>query len=135
MRRLQELKRNSSAGPAPLMVHCSAGIGRTGVFILLETSLAHFQGNTVADLGETLKRMREQRMGMVQTEVRSPAAMGLCLILPCFVVPRPPFHAILLPLVTFTDAPSSAILQPQYQFCYATLAQIRREGVDFEVYP
>lgn len=73
--REQELKR-SAGGQAPLMVHCSAGIGRTGVYILLETSLAHLQNNTPADLGETLKRMRQQRMGMVQTEVGSARAQG-----------------------------------------------------------
>eukprot|EP00042_Codosiga_hollandica_P026869 m.129628 g.129628 ORF g.129628 m.129628 type:complete len:1454 (+) comp52317_c0_seq1:125-4486(+) len=52
----------------PLLVHCSAGIGRTGVYIMLELGLLHFLTSTPADLQSILEVLRSQRMGMVQTE-------------------------------------------------------------------
>ncbi|XP_072316187.1 tyrosine-protein phosphatase non-receptor type 3 isoform X5 [Eucyclogobius newberryi] len=51
----------------PLMVHCSAGIGRTGVLITMETGLALLdQGRPVFPL-EIVKTLRDQRAMMVQT--------------------------------------------------------------------
>ncbi|XP_053743192.1 tyrosine-protein phosphatase non-receptor type 3 isoform X1 [Synchiropus splendidus] len=51
----------------PLMVHCSAGIGRTGVLITMEAALALVdQGQPVFPL-DIVKTLRDQRAMMVQT--------------------------------------------------------------------
>ena len=63
---MQSMKSDSRA---PVLVHCSAGIGRTGVYIMLELGLAHFQAHTSFDMTAVLTDLRSQRMGMVQTEV------------------------------------------------------------------
>eukprot|EP00051_Salpingoeca_urceolata_P021243 m.330451 g.330451 ORF g.330451 m.330451 type:complete len:1629 (+) comp19763_c0_seq7:586-5472(+) len=53
-----------------VVLHCSAGIGRTGVYIVLELSLAHFQQNQAVELPAMLRKLRAQRMGLVQTEAQ-----------------------------------------------------------------
>ncbi|KAL2083947.1 hypothetical protein ACEWY4_019465 [Coilia grayii] len=54
-------------GPGPLMVHCSAGIGRTGVLITMETALMQMEaGEPVCPL-QIVQTLREQRAMMIQT--------------------------------------------------------------------
>ncbi|CAI5662396.1 unnamed protein product [Oreochromis niloticus] len=59
--------RERRKGEEPLMVHCSAGIGRTGVLITMETALSQLdQGQPVSPL-DIVKTLRDQRAMMVQT--------------------------------------------------------------------
>ncbi|MCI4391365.1 hypothetical protein PGIGA_G00133380 [Pangasianodon gigas] len=51
----------------PLMVHCSAGIGRTGVLITMETALILMEGAQPVYPLEIVASLREQRAMMVQT--------------------------------------------------------------------
>jgi len=51
----------------PILVHCSAGIGRTGVVILMETSLCLIEHHQQVNPLEIVRQMREQRLGMIQT--------------------------------------------------------------------
>ncbi|XP_059050775.1 tyrosine-protein phosphatase Lar isoform X4 [Achroia grisella] len=52
----------------PITVHCSAGVGRTGVFITLSTVLERMQYEGVVDVFQTVRTLRTQRPAMVQTE-------------------------------------------------------------------
>ncbi|XP_059922774.1 protein tyrosine phosphatase receptor type Fa isoform X3 [Gadus macrocephalus] len=52
----------------PITVHCSAGVGRTGVFIALSIVLERMRYEGVVDLFQTVKMLRTQRPAMVQTE-------------------------------------------------------------------
>lgn len=47
----------------------SAGVGRTGVFITLSIILERMRYEGVVDMFQTVKMLRTQRQGMVQTEV------------------------------------------------------------------
>ncbi|CAF3666050.1 unnamed protein product [Rotaria socialis] len=51
----------------PILVHCSAGIGRTGVLILMETVLCLIEANQAISPLNIVRQMREQRLGMIQT--------------------------------------------------------------------
>eukprot|EP00072_Mus_musculus_P073795 XP_017175558.1 PREDICTED: receptor-type tyrosine-protein phosphatase delta isoform X27 [Mus musculus] len=52
----------------PISVHCSAGVGRTGVFITLSIVLERMRYEGVVDIFQTVKMLRTQRPAMVQTE-------------------------------------------------------------------
>jgi len=47
----------------------SAGIGRTGVFIALSIVLERMRYEGVVDLFQTVRLLRTQRQGMIQSEV------------------------------------------------------------------
>ena len=52
----------------PILVHCSAGLGRSGVFVAVHSSLeTQAEGTARIDLETTVREMRKQRGGMVQT--------------------------------------------------------------------
>ncbi|XP_039567384.1 receptor-type tyrosine-protein phosphatase F isoform X12 [Passer montanus] len=52
----------------PITVHCSAGVGRTGVFITLSIVLERMRYEGVVDMFQMVKTLRTQRPAMVQTE-------------------------------------------------------------------
>uniref|UniRef100_A0A182M201 protein-tyrosine-phosphatase n=1 Tax=Anopheles culicifacies TaxID=139723 RepID=A0A182M201_9DIPT len=51
----------------PLVIHCSAGVGRTGTFIALDIILQRMQQEKKVNVYDTVKRLRRQRVKMVQT--------------------------------------------------------------------
>ncbi|XP_052066367.1 receptor-type tyrosine-protein phosphatase alpha-like [Mytilus californianus] len=51
----------------PLLVHCSAGIGRTGTYIALDALLEEGRTTKFLDIFKFLKKMRYSRMNMIQT--------------------------------------------------------------------
>lgn len=53
---------------SPSKPFCSAGVGRTGVFITLSHVLERLQNEGVIDLFTVVRSLRTLRPGMVQTE-------------------------------------------------------------------
>ncbi|KAF7479610.1 tyrosine-protein phosphatase non-receptor type 3 [Marmota monax] len=51
----------------PILVHCSAGIGRTGVLVTMETAMCLIERNLPVYPLDIVRKMREQRAMMVQT--------------------------------------------------------------------
>jgi tyrosine-protein phosphatase non-receptor type 4 len=51
----------------PSVVHCSAGIGRTGVLITMETAMCLIEANQPVYPIEIARTMRDQRAMMIQT--------------------------------------------------------------------
>lgn len=56
-----------SAGPGPVIVHCSAGIGRTGCFIASSIGCQQLRETGQVDILETVCQLRLDRGGMIQT--------------------------------------------------------------------
>ncbi|XP_070535296.1 receptor-type tyrosine-protein phosphatase H-like isoform X2 [Ptychodera flava] len=52
----------------PTVVHCSAGVGRTGTFIALDTLIQHMRDHDYVDIYGIAYKMREHRSFMIQTE-------------------------------------------------------------------
>ncbi|KAH8275290.1 hypothetical protein KR026_004701, partial [Drosophila bipectinata] len=52
---------------SPIVVHCSAGVGRTGTFIGLDIIMQRLKSESKINIFETVKKLRFQRMKMVQT--------------------------------------------------------------------
>lgn len=65
----QVLKTKEQFGQdGPVTVHCSSGVGRTGVFVTLSIVLERMKYEGVVDIFQTVKMLRTQRPAMVQTE-------------------------------------------------------------------
>lgn len=62
----------------PIVVHCSAGIGRTGVLIMMETAMCLIEAAQKVDPVELLYEMRAQRSGLIQMEVRYDSCLIYC---------------------------------------------------------
>ncbi|KPP64367.1 hypothetical protein Z043_117297 [Scleropages formosus] len=70
---------NSIPNTGPIVVHCSAGIGRTGTIIVIDIliDIINRQGGGIKtgldcdiDIPKTIQMVRRQRSGMVQTEAQ-----------------------------------------------------------------
>ncbi|XP_050979607.1 receptor-type tyrosine-protein phosphatase epsilon isoform X3 [Labeo rohita] len=60
-------KQQQQSGNHPIVVHCSAGAGRTGTFIALSNILERVKAEGLLDVFQTVKSLRMQRPHMVQT--------------------------------------------------------------------
>ena len=75
---LLKLSAEKNKSPSnPRVVHCSAGVGRSGTFIALEHLLALVESGAIADakddedlIYDVVNRLREQRMLMVQMDIQ-----------------------------------------------------------------
>ncbi|CAD6239050.1 GSCOCG00008621001-RA-CDS, partial [Cotesia congregata] len=64
----QIMRRNINASRNLVVIHCSAGIGRTGTLIAIDIILQHLKDNRKLDVFGTVYRLRQQRINMVQRE-------------------------------------------------------------------
>uniref|UniRef100_A0A672JE76 Receptor-type tyrosine-protein phosphatase epsilon n=1 Tax=Salarias fasciatus TaxID=181472 RepID=A0A672JE76_SALFA len=60
-------RQQQQSGNRPIIVHCSAGAGRTGTFIALSNILERVKAEGLLDVFQTVKSLRMQRPHMVQT--------------------------------------------------------------------
>ena len=68
---IQRVRRDHPFDGPPLLVHCSAGVGRTGTFIVLDTMLQRIKNEENLYIYKFISEMRKRRTLMVQTLVRA----------------------------------------------------------------
>eukprot|EP00058_Branchiostoma_floridae_P017034 XP_002602522.1 hypothetical protein BRAFLDRAFT_93828 [Branchiostoma floridae] len=61
------VKEHVTPESGPIIVHCSAGVGRTGTFIMLDMMMEMFKDEEQVDIFNNVNQLREQRINMVQT--------------------------------------------------------------------
>ncbi|XP_028249927.1 receptor-type tyrosine-protein phosphatase O isoform X2 [Parambassis ranga] len=62
------VRQQASRTKDPIIVHCSAGVGRTGTFIALDRLMQHIREHEFVDILGMVSEMRSHRLSMVQTE-------------------------------------------------------------------
>nr|CAI9711277.1 unnamed protein product [Rangifer tarandus platyrhynchus] len=70
---LKFLKKVRTLNPAhagPIVVHCSAGVGRTGTFIVIDAMMDMMHAEQKVDVFDFVSRIRNQRPQMVQTDMQ-----------------------------------------------------------------
>ena len=82
----------------PIIVHCSAGVGRTGTFITVDMALEQAEKERKVDIAGIVNRLREQRMKMVQTDVSWSLTSSSILVCLGTVVPtyRPSMYSSMM---------------------------------------
>uniref|UniRef100_A0A8D1M437 protein-tyrosine-phosphatase n=2 Tax=Sus scrofa TaxID=9823 RepID=A0A8D1M437_PIG len=67
VREVEEAAQQEGPRCAPIVVHCSAGIGRTGCFIATSICCQQLRQEGVVDILKTTCQLRQDRGGMIQT--------------------------------------------------------------------
>ncbi|XP_076862509.1 receptor-type tyrosine-protein phosphatase O isoform X2 [Brachyhypopomus gauderio] len=65
---VQIVRQQVNRTKGPVVVHCSAGVGRTGTFIALDRLMQHIREHEYVDILGMVSDMRSHRLSMVQTE-------------------------------------------------------------------
>ncbi|XP_053324181.1 receptor-type tyrosine-protein phosphatase mu isoform X4 [Spea bombifrons] len=65
---VRQVKSKNPSNAGPLVVHCSAGAGRTGCFIVIDIMLDMAEREGVVDIYNCVRELRSRRVNMVQTE-------------------------------------------------------------------
>lgn len=78
----------------PMVVHCSAGVGRTGTFVTLDTCIQMMETESKVDVFNFVRNLRWRRNYMVQTEVggRTRERVWLYAADSCGLLLTPPPH-------------------------------------------
>ncbi|XP_068093300.1 receptor-type tyrosine-protein phosphatase mu isoform X4 [Hyperolius riggenbachi] len=65
---VRQVKTKNPPNAGPLVIHCSAGAGRTGCFIVIDIMLDMAEREGVVDIYNCVRELRSRRVNMVQTE-------------------------------------------------------------------
>ncbi|KAM4605989.1 receptor-type tyrosine-protein phosphatase mu-like [Polymixia lowei] len=65
---IRRVKTKTPPNAGPMVVHCSAGAGRTGCFIVIDIMLDMAEREGVVDIYNCVRELRARRVNMVQTE-------------------------------------------------------------------
>jgi protein tyrosine phosphatase len=65
---LGKIEKKWKGGRGKILVHCSAGVGRTGVIIAIYNLVSEIKEQGTLSVFKTVRLLREQRWGMVATE-------------------------------------------------------------------
>ncbi|KAL5255122.1 hypothetical protein ACHWQZ_G014530 [Mnemiopsis leidyi] len=65
----KEMKKPNMGVDSPVLIHCSAGVGRSGVLLMMDILTRAVDNNEHVDIPGTLKELRTKRSHIVQTEL------------------------------------------------------------------
>ncbi|XP_028398210.1 receptor-type tyrosine-protein phosphatase alpha-like isoform X2 [Dendronephthya gigantea] len=68
LRFIKHSKSANSSESAPLVVHCSAGVGRSGVYMVIDSMIERIEDDKSVDVFNFLNHIRTQRIALVQEE-------------------------------------------------------------------
>lgn len=56
-------------GTSPMAVHCSAGLERTGIFIVIDAQIQRIKTESTVDIFKSVQQICYSRNSMIQTQV------------------------------------------------------------------
>ncbi|KAL0966943.1 hypothetical protein UPYG_G00302550 [Umbra pygmaea] len=65
---VRRVKAKTLSNAGPMVIHCSAGAGRTGCFMVIDIMLDMAEREGVVDIYNCVRELRSRRVNMVQTE-------------------------------------------------------------------
>ncbi|XP_030852460.1 receptor-type tyrosine-protein phosphatase alpha-like [Strongylocentrotus purpuratus] len=65
---ISEVRKDHEQNNSPLFIHCSAGVGRTGVLITIDSVVSEAKRNKLVDIFGFVSKIRQSRPNMVQTK-------------------------------------------------------------------
>lgn len=63
---VRSYRRKTDKMMSPAVIHCSAGVGRTGAYIAIDQAIDAYKQKQIIDINAIVRRMREDRMALIQ---------------------------------------------------------------------
>ncbi|KAL5022623.1 hypothetical protein ScPMuIL_001778 [Solemya velum] len=139
----RRVTQSNTSLPGPLLVHCSAGIGRTGTFIGLDALLTYGRLNGKIDISVFVTKMRRNRLNMVQTAAQFQLlheALYEALMYPGSSIPRAVFFERFDKLEKQIQKEFQVLLKmlPEYspkEFSESSLEHNKKKNRDLSILP
>ncbi|XP_061418301.1 receptor-type tyrosine-protein phosphatase kappa-like isoform X3 [Lethenteron reissneri] len=122
----------------PCVVHCSAGAGRTGCFMVIDITLDMAEKEGVVDIYNCVQELRSRRVNTVQTEEQyvfiHDAMLEACL---CgdTAIPAPDFRAAYCDLLRLEPQSSSNHVKDEFQTLHMVTPPLRAEDCSIALLP
>ncbi|XP_056437741.1 receptor-type tyrosine-protein phosphatase kappa isoform X4 [Gadus chalcogrammus] len=135
---IRRVKVSNPPSAGPVVVHCSAGAGRTGCFIVIDIMLDMAEREGVVDIYNCVKALRSRRINMVQTEEQyifiHDAILEACL---CgeTAIPVCEFKAAFYELIRIDSQTNSSHLKDEFQTLNSVTPQPQPEDCSIALLP
>ncbi|XP_036405186.1 receptor-type tyrosine-protein phosphatase kappa isoform X8 [Megalops cyprinoides] len=135
---IRRVKMSNPPSAGPIVVHCSAGAGRTGCYIVIDIMLDMAEREGVVDIYNCVKALRSRRINMVQTEEQyifiHDAILEACL---CgeTVIPACEFKAAYYDMIRIDSQSNSSHLKDEFQTLNSVTPQPQPEDCSIALLP
>ncbi|XP_051567765.1 receptor-type tyrosine-protein phosphatase T-like isoform X2 [Myxocyprinus asiaticus] len=133
---IRQVKFLNPPDAGPIVVHCSAGAGRTGCFIAVDIMLDMAESEGVVDIFNCIRELRSQRVNMVQTEYVfvHDAILEACL---CgnTAIPVCDFRAIYYNISRLDPQTNSSQIKDEFQTLNIVTPRVRPEDCSVGLLP
>uniref|UniRef100_A0A8C0ISV1 protein-tyrosine-phosphatase n=1 Tax=Chelonoidis abingdonii TaxID=106734 RepID=A0A8C0ISV1_CHEAB len=135
---IRRVKLSNPPGAGPIVVHCSAGAGRTGCYIVIDIMLDMAEREGVVDIYNCVKALRSRRINMVQTEEQyifiHDAILEACL---CgeTAIPVCEFKAAYFDMIRIDSQTNSSHLKDEFQTLNSVTPRLQAEDCSIACLP
>uniref|UniRef100_A0A3Q3ASK1 protein-tyrosine-phosphatase n=1 Tax=Kryptolebias marmoratus TaxID=37003 RepID=A0A3Q3ASK1_KRYMA len=135
---IRQVKFLNPPDAGPIVVHCSAGAGRTGCFIAVDIMLDMAENEGVVDIFNCIRELRSQRVNMVQTEEQyvfvHDAILEACL---CgnTAIPVCEFRAVYYNISRLDPQTNSSQIKDEFQTLNIVTPRVRPEDCSVGLLP
>ncbi|KPP69901.1 hypothetical protein Z043_111305 [Scleropages formosus] len=135
---IRRVKMSNPPSAGPIVVHCSAGAGRTGCYIVIDIMLDMAEREGVVDIYNCVKALRSRRINMVQTEEQyifiHDAILEACL---CgeTAIPVCEFKAAYYEMIRIDSQSNSSHLKDEFQTLNSVTPQPQPEDCSIALLP